>query len=348
MAEKGFGTRVEIRAAEDSGLSEADLERLLDDLAEPQQAAVRQRLSRLVIDFRAPDAREEPDHPRGEARLPARAARGGDQLRLRGGGREAAREGQADRPRAGREAARPRLLRGARHLRPPPHLRLRDAEETALGRRRRHRPRHDRRPHRLRLLPGLHRLRRQPRRGDGGEDVQGDGPRRPGRGAGGRHQRLRRRPHPGGRRLARRLRRRLRPQRQVLRRDPADQPDHGPLRRRRRLLAGDDRLHLHGQRDLPHVHHRPRSDQDGDRRGGRVRGAGRGDEPQLQVRRRPLRRRGRGELPARTPATCSASCPPTTSRRRRASSPATTPSAKTRSSTRWSPTIPPSPTTCAR
>ena len=26
MAEKGFGTRVEIRAAEDSGLSEADLE----------------------------------------------------------------------------------------------------------------------------------------------------------------------------------------------------------------------------------------------------------------------------------------------------------------------------------
>ena len=88
---------------------------------------------------------------------------------------------------------------------------------------------------------------------------------------------------------------------QMLRRDPADQPDHGPLRRRRRLLAGDDRLHLHGQRDLAHVHHRPGSDQDGDRRGSRVRGARRGDEPQLEVGRRPLRLRGRGELPRGRP-----------------------------------------------
>ena len=37
MAEKGFGTRVELRAGEDSGLVEADLERLLDRLAEPQK-----------------------------------------------------------------------------------------------------------------------------------------------------------------------------------------------------------------------------------------------------------------------------------------------------------------------
>jgi hypothetical protein len=37
MAEKGFGTRVEVRAAEDSGLSEADLERFLDDLATPSR-----------------------------------------------------------------------------------------------------------------------------------------------------------------------------------------------------------------------------------------------------------------------------------------------------------------------
>lgn len=37
MAEKGFGTRVEVRAAEGSGLSVADLERLLDDLAQPQK-----------------------------------------------------------------------------------------------------------------------------------------------------------------------------------------------------------------------------------------------------------------------------------------------------------------------
>ena len=37
MAEKGFGTRVELRAGDGSGLAEADLERLLDRLAEPQK-----------------------------------------------------------------------------------------------------------------------------------------------------------------------------------------------------------------------------------------------------------------------------------------------------------------------
>jgi hypothetical protein len=37
MAEKGFGTRVEIRAGADSGLAADDLERLLDQLAEPQK-----------------------------------------------------------------------------------------------------------------------------------------------------------------------------------------------------------------------------------------------------------------------------------------------------------------------
>ena len=37
LAEKGFGTRVEIRAGADSGLELADLERLLDELAEPQK-----------------------------------------------------------------------------------------------------------------------------------------------------------------------------------------------------------------------------------------------------------------------------------------------------------------------
>jgi hypothetical protein len=37
MAEKGFGTRVELRAAEHSGLAEADLERILDELAEPRK-----------------------------------------------------------------------------------------------------------------------------------------------------------------------------------------------------------------------------------------------------------------------------------------------------------------------
>jgi hypothetical protein len=37
MAEKGFGTRVEIRADEGSGIEAADLERFLDRLAEPQK-----------------------------------------------------------------------------------------------------------------------------------------------------------------------------------------------------------------------------------------------------------------------------------------------------------------------
>jgi hypothetical protein len=37
MAEKGFGTRVEIRAAEETGLAESDLEAILDRLAQPQR-----------------------------------------------------------------------------------------------------------------------------------------------------------------------------------------------------------------------------------------------------------------------------------------------------------------------
>ena len=37
MAEKGFGTRVQLRASDESGLAEADLEAVLDRLAEPQR-----------------------------------------------------------------------------------------------------------------------------------------------------------------------------------------------------------------------------------------------------------------------------------------------------------------------
>jgi hypothetical protein len=37
MAEKGFGTRVAIRADDGSGLQQADLEAVLDRLAEPQR-----------------------------------------------------------------------------------------------------------------------------------------------------------------------------------------------------------------------------------------------------------------------------------------------------------------------
>jgi hypothetical protein len=37
LAEKGFGTQVAVAASPSSGLAEADLERLLDELAEPQK-----------------------------------------------------------------------------------------------------------------------------------------------------------------------------------------------------------------------------------------------------------------------------------------------------------------------
>ena len=62
-----------------------------------------------------------------------------------------------------------------------------------------------------------------------------------------RPQRLGRRAHPGGRRVARRLRRHLPAQHAGARRRPADQRDHGPVRGRRGLLAGDHRLHPDGR-----------------------------------------------------------------------------------------------------
>ena len=83
------------------------------------------------------------------------------------------------------------------------------AEQKVPGRRRRLRLRPHRRPPRLRLRPGLHRLRRQPVRDERREDLQGHGPRHEDGRAGHRPQRLRRRAHPGRRRLARRLRRHL-------------------------------------------------------------------------------------------------------------------------------------------
>ena len=163
-----------------------------------------------------------------------------------------------------------------------------DAGQQDPRRRRRHRLRHDQRPPRVRLQPGLHRLRRCALRGARREDLQGDGPGDEGRRAGDRPERLGRRAHPGGRGLARRLCRRVPAQRDGLGRDPADQPDHGSVRRRCGLLAGDDGLHLHGEGQLVHVRHRPGGREDGDARGGQRRGPGRrGDAHQPKRRRRP-------------------------------------------------------------
>ena len=67
----------------------------------------------------------------------------------------------------------------------------------------------------------------------------------------------------------------------------------GPVRRRRGLLAGDHRLHRHGQVVELHVHHRARRDQDGDPRGRHQGGARRRDDAQREERRRALRRRRR-------------------------------------------------------
>ena len=71
----------------------------------------------------------------------------------------------------------------------------------------------------------------------------------------------------------------------------------GPCAGRRRLLARDDGLHLHGEGDVAHVHHGSRRDQDRDRRGADLRGARRRDDAQHEVGRRALRRRERGGVP---------------------------------------------------
>ncbi len=164
------------------------------------------------------------------------------------------------------------------------------------GRRRRHRLWHDQRPADVRLQPGLHGVRRRALRGARREDLQDHGSRDEGRRAGDRSQRLRRRAHPGRRRLARRLRRRVPAQRRRLGRDSADLGDHGPVRRRRRVLAGDDRFHRHGEGQLVHVRHRTGSAEDGDERGGDRRGARRRDQPldALGCRRPRVRKRRRG------------------------------------------------------
>ena len=97
------------------------------------------------------------------------------------------------------------------------------------------------------------------------------------------------------------------------RRHPADLRDHGAVRRRRRLFAGDDRLHLHGARHELHVRHRPGRGEDGDQRDRHRRGARRRQGPHDEIlgRRRRLRQRRRGAA-AGAPA-ASTSCRPTTS-----------------------------------
>ena len=142
----------------------------------------------------------------------------------------------------------PGTLRGDRQARHPSLPRLRDGGADRSRRRRRRRPRPRRRPPGLRLRAGLHRLRRIAVGDQRREDRQDHGPGDEDGRAGRRPERLRRRAHPGRRAVARRLRRHLPAQHARVGRRAADLRDHGPVRRRRGLLAGDHRLHRHGRR----------------------------------------------------------------------------------------------------
>ena len=154
-------------------------------------------------------------------------------------------------------------------------------------RRRRHRLGHRQRPHRVRLRQGLHRVRRLAVGDARAEDHQDPGHGDAGARADRRPVRRRRRAHPGRRRRARRLRRSVQAQRHRLGRHPADLGDHGAVRRRRRLFAGDDRLHLHGARHELHVRHRPGRGEDRDQRDRHRRGARRRLGPHHQIARSP-------------------------------------------------------------
>jgi hypothetical protein len=70
------------------------------------------------------------------------------------------------------------------------------------------------------------------------------------------------------------------------RRRAADLGNHGAVRGRRRLFAGDYRLHPDGRQDLVHVHHWARRDQNGDARGSHEGPARRSDHAQRNVGRR--------------------------------------------------------------
>ena len=115
--------------------------------------------------------------------------------------------------------------------------------------------------------------------------------------------------------LARRLRRHLPAQHARVGRRAADLRDHGPVRRRRRLLAGDHRLHRHGEGHELHVRDRSRRHQDGHARAGDEGGARRRDDAQREERRRALRGRRRPASACCSSASCCRSCPRNNRRR---------------------------------
>ena len=140
--------------------------------------------------------------PATARRGPPRAPRADQARRRRGEDRPSAREGKADRARAPRAADRRGHVRGARHPRPPALLPARDGRRRGARRRRHHRLRQGRRPAGRGVRLRLH--------GDGrldGHDRRAEG-HAPARARADEADpvhlaaRLRRRAHPGGRRLA--------------------------------------------------------------------------------------------------------------------------------------------------
>ena len=218
-------------------------------------------------------------------------------------------------------------------------------ERRPVRRRGRHRLRHDLRPQGLRLLAGLHRLRRLALRGLRREDLQGHGPGREVRLPRDRDQRLGRRAHPGGRRLARRLRRDLLAERPVLGRRAADHLVMGPCAGGAvyspaitdfvLMVEGSSYMFITGPDVVKTV-----TGEEVTLRGARRRGDARGE-----VGRRALHRARRGGVPRgrALPALVPAAEQPRAAAVRRADRPAST--ARTPSSTRSSRTTRTSRTT---
>ena len=286
-------------------------------------------------------------HRRGPHRGAPAAARPHCTPGGRGCGGEAARQGQAHRARAPRPPDGPGSF-----VETDPFAVHRSHDfgmdtQPPAGRRRHHRLRHDRRPQGVRRVAGLHGVRRLDGRGHAQKvckvmdlALQTGAPFIQINDSGGA------RIQEGAASLAgygyifeRNVR--------ASRRDPADQRDHGALRRRRRLLPRDHRLHLHGEGDLAHVHHRPRRDQDGDRRGRHVRGARRRDDAREQSGVASFVGQDDEDVLLRVRYLLS-SCRRTTSRTRPRTRRPTTPSARRRPHAHRSPTARASPTTCTR
>ncbi len=192
---------------------------------------------------RNPGRADRRPRPGGRTAGPARA---GAARTERAGDRGAARQGEADRPGADRAAAGRGFVQGGRAAPPAPGHRVRPGGQEALHRRCHHRLGHGRGPHGLRLRARLPDLRRGAGRGPRHEDPQDHGHGHLGRRPAGVAERRRRRPYPGGRLGARRLRRHLPAQHARLRCHPADQRDARPVRGRRGLQPGADRLRVHG------------------------------------------------------------------------------------------------------